>query len=62
MPNDPIQEPDSDDYRINPYDSWQMLWWCQYFGLTKTELETVIKETGTNVDDVQCYLAHRSAA
>lgn len=57
MPNDPINARDGDEWRINIHDPWQVLWWCQYFCVSKSDLEAAIRATGsTAVDEIQGYL------
>lgn len=46
-----------EDWRINVNDAWQVLWWCRYLGLTKTQLEKAISSVGNVVVDVKRHLA-----
>ncbi len=45
-----------DEWRINMSDAWQVLWWCRYLGLTKTQLEHAIQHSGPVIADVRRYL------
>jgi len=46
-----------DDWKINMNDAWQVLWWCRYLGLTKSQLEAAIVASGNGIVDVKRYLA-----
>jgi len=46
-----------EDGKINMSDAWQVLWWCRYFCLTKSQLETVIQAIGNRVTDIEQYFA-----
>jgi len=46
-----------EDGRINMSDAWQVLWWCRYFSLTKSQLETTVQAVGPKVSDIEQYLA-----
>ena len=45
-----------DDWKINMSDSWQVLWWCRYLGITKTQLEAAINVAGPVIVDLKQYL------
>ena len=57
MPNETIQTAQPEEWRINVNDAWQVLWWCRYLGITKTQLEGAIETVGTAVGDIKQYLA-----
>ncbi len=57
MTQDGIGLVQPDDWRINMNDPWQVLWWSRYLGLSKTELESVIRMTGSVIVDIKQYLA-----
>ena len=50
----PIQP---DEWKINMNDAWQVLWWCRYLGLTKSQLEMAINAVGPVIIDLKQYLA-----
>ena len=49
-----------EDWRINVNDSWQVLWWCRSFGITKSQLEKAIGSVGNVVIDVRHHLGRPS--
>lgn len=46
-----------DEWKINMNDAWQVLWWCRYLGLTKSQLEQAINAVGPVIVDLKKYLA-----
>ena len=38
-------------------DAWQVLGWCRHFSLTKSQLEGAVRIVGTDVADIERYLA-----
>lgn len=58
MPHTKIDLPvQPDEWKINMHDAWQVLWWCRYLGLTKSQLEMAINAVGPVVIDLKQYLA-----
>lgn len=51
----PVVQPE--DWTINVQDAWQVLWWCRYLGITKTQLETAIGSVGNAIVDIKQHLA-----
>jgi len=50
-----------DDREINMIDAWQVLWWCSYLSVTKTQLEQAIIAAGPVVVDLRQYLGSKHA-
>ena len=45
-----------DEWKINMSDAWQVLWWCRYLGLTKSQLEHAINTVGPVIVDVKMHI------
>ena len=45
-----------DEWKINMSDAWQVLWWCRYLGLTKSQLEMVVNIVGPVIVDVKMHI------
>ena len=52
--NSTIMQPE--DLKINMGDAWQVLWWCRYLSLTKSQLESAIHAVGTAIVDIKRYI------
>jgi hypothetical protein len=52
-----IMQPE--DWNIDMSDAWQVLWWCRYLCLTKSQLESAIHAVGTTIMDIKRYLARQ---
>jgi hypothetical protein len=48
-----------DDWRINMNDAWQVLWWCRFLGLSKSQLEATVLEAGTLIVDIKRHLSRK---
>jgi hypothetical protein len=49
-----------DEWKINMNDAWQVLWWCRYLGLTKSQLELAINAVGPVIMDLKNYLTYEN--
>jgi hypothetical protein len=63
MANDTQAMMQPDDWKINMSDAWQVLWWCRYLGVTKTQLEQAITVAGPVIVDLkQHFVTEHGAA
>jgi len=46
-----------EDRMINVNDGWQVLLWCNSFGITKTQLEKAIGSVGNVIVDIKHHLS-----
>ena len=59
MINDTQAMMQPDEWKINMNDAWQVLWWCRYLGLTKSQLEQAIVSAGPVIVDLKQYIARQ---
>jgi hypothetical protein len=57
MVNDPLYTAQQADWRLDVSDAWQVLWWCRYLAITKSQLEAAINVVGNKIGDIQQYLS-----
>ena len=45
------------DWRLDLSDAWQVLWWCRYLEITKSQLEAAVGSVGNCIGDIQQFLS-----
>jgi hypothetical protein len=56
MTNENYSAVQPDEWKINMSDAWQVLWWCRYLGLTKSQLEMAVSAVGPVIVDVKMHI------
>ena len=56
MVNDHNNIVQQEDWRLDVSDSWQVLWWCRYLDITKSQLEFAINNVGNKISDIKLFL------
>lgn len=56
MPDNLTKRRPQDSSRVNVHEEYEVNWWCDEFGCTKTQLIAAVNAVGVSVSKVREYL------